>query len=180
MELRQHNPWPDLLRQASRSAFHVEVRDAYAVPSESEPLRRFLNGEPPPESPDESWNEWDDLVRDVTSRGVIVGRIRVVTVPHSDYHRWLLTQTADNVAAGEDIRYLPRHLVDANSIPIDDFWLLDDTTVAFNLVDSRGTPAGAAVTTAPRVAEHCLRVKDYLWSVATPFAAYVTSESARR
>ncbi|MGW5518401.1 DUF6879 family protein [Nocardia africana] len=164
----------------SRSAFHVEVRDAYAVPSESEPLRRFLNGEPPPESSDESWNEWDDLVRDVASRGVIVSRIRIVTVPHSDYHRWLLTQTADNVAAGEDIRYLPRHLVDEDSIPADDFWLLDEKIVAFNLVDARGRPAGAAVTTDPGIALRCQRLKDHLWPLATPFAEYVGSESARR
>ncbi|WP_067535869.1 DUF6879 family protein [Nocardia crassostreae] len=170
MELRQNNPWPDLFGEARKSVFHLEVRDTYAVPSESEPFRRFLAGEP--RRPDEGWEAWSSLIGACRSRGVTVSRVRVVTVPHSDYQRWLLTETPDNIAAGEDIRYLPRHLVGPDQAPADDFWLLDDVKVAFNLVDEEGRPAGAAVTTDPDIVAYCHRSKERLWSMATPFGRY--------
>lgn len=85
MEFRQGDSWPELFRAARKTAYHMELRDAYAVPSESEPLRRFLNGEPPAEY-DKS--DWTGLIRETTRRGVVVSRVRVVTVPHSGYQEW--------------------------------------------------------------------------------------------
>ncbi|MFC8530835.1 DUF6879 family protein [Nocardia sp. NPDC057227] len=94
--------WTALLGECRAEAFHLEVRNAYAVPTE-----------------------------------------RVVTVPHTDYHRWLLSVTDSNTAAGEVIRYLPRHL--AGEVPPDDWWLIDNERVVYNLVGADGKPAGLAI-----------------------------------
>ncbi|WP_327145970.1 DUF6879 family protein [Nocardia sp. NBC_01327] len=168
MLLRQPSPWPELFRLAEQEAFHLEVRDAYSVPSESESLRRFLNGATP--VPEYGRRPWTELVQETVGRGVRVTRVRVVTVPHSDYQRWLLSITAGNVDAGEDIRYLPRHL--AGDVPSDDWWLFDGTTVGFNLVDNDGRPSGAAITTDPGIAAYCRGVKEKLWRSAVPFNEY--------
>ncbi|MEV0361345.1 DUF6879 family protein [Nocardia fusca] len=169
MRLLQNQPWPDLFRRAERSAFHLEVRDTYAVPDELEPFRRFLAGEPP--TADNGFSEsWGSLMRESTGRGVMVSRVRVVTVPLSDYQRWVLSVTDMNAEVGENIRYLPRHLAD--HVPQDDFWLFDDETVGFNLVDGEGKPAGAAVTTDAGIAAHCRQVKEQLWGLAVPFADF--------
>lgn len=157
-------------RAARKSAYHMELRDEYAVSSESEALRRFLNGEPPPEC---EIIDWLDLIREVTCRGVVVSRVRVVAVPHSGYQRWLLSVTGENVEAGEDIRYLPRHRVDTADLPADDWWLFDDEQVAFNLVDADGRPAGMAVTHDPAIAAYCRSLKERLFPLATPFHKYV-------
>lgn len=170
MEFRGGDDWDDLFHECRESAYHMEVRDTYAVASESEPLRRFLEGEPPPVY-DKS--DWTDLIREMTGRGVAVSRIRVVTVPHSDYQRWLLSVTGENVGAGEDIRYLPRHLVDPADVPADDWWLFDGQRVAFNLVDQAGRPAGVAVTTDPGIAAYCRAVQQRLWPSATPYREYI-------
>ncbi|UGT40179.1 hypothetical protein LTV02_29715 [Nocardia yamanashiensis] len=170
MEFRGIDDWDHLFHECRQSAFHMEVRDTYAVASESEPLRRFLAGEPPP---DYDKSDWTGLIREMTGRGVVVNRVRVITVPHSDYQRWLLSVTDENVEAGEDIRYLPRHLVDAADVPRDDWWLFDGTRVAFNLVDQAGRPAGVAVTTDPKIAAYCGDVKDRLMSMATPYREYI-------
>lgn len=171
MELRPTNAWAKAFQECRMSAFHLEVRDAYAVPAESEPLRRFLNGEPPI---DEGGDDpWDNLMRDIAARGVNVSRIRVVTLPHSDYQRWLLSVTHENIEAGEDIRYLPRHL--AGEVPPDDWWLFDDERVAFNLVDSNGRPAGTALTVDPKIVAYCRGIKERLWRSAVPYADYVAS-----
>nr|WP_306363916.1 DUF6879 family protein [Nocardia sp. CC227C] len=99
----------------------------------------------------------------------------MVTVPHSDYQRWLLSVTASNVAAGEDIRYLPRQ--SAGEVPTDDWWLFDDEKVGFNLVDEDGRPAGAAITTDAGIAAYCRGVKERLWRLAIPFHEYAAGNA---
>ncbi|WP_419150650.1 DUF6879 family protein [Nocardia vinacea] len=64
----------------------------------------------------------------------------MVTEPHTDYHRWLLTLTPQNIEAGEDIRYLPRYL--AGEVQAEDYWLLDDERVAFHARDDEGRGLG--------------------------------------
>ncbi|MGK8522030.1 DUF6879 family protein [Nocardia asteroides] len=162
----------ELFETVRTSAFHLEVRDAYAEPEESEPFRRFLDGEPePPDGYDKS--DWLDLIARLADRGVTMSRVRVVSVPHSDYQRWLFSVTGSSVAAGEDIRYVPRHL--AGRVPPDDWWLFDGERVAFNVVDHSGKPAGAAITTDPGIAAYCRAVQDRLWALATPYAEYITT-----
>ncbi|GAB2553614.1 DUF6879 family protein [Nocardia heshunensis] len=80
--LRAHGQSGELFRECQFDAFHLEVRDSYAVPSESEGLRRFLNGEPA--ATDYSSRPWVQLIRETSARGVVVRRVRAVTVPHSD------------------------------------------------------------------------------------------------
>ncbi|WP_330232457.1 hypothetical protein OHA40_08195 [Nocardia sp. NBC_00508] len=167
----------ELFENTRTSAFHLEVRDSYAEPEESEPFRRFLNGEPEPLGGYDK-TDWLNLITTLAERGVTMSRIRVVTVPHSDYQRWLLSVTRSSVEAGEDIRYVPRHL--AGEVPLDDWWLFDDERVAFNLVDQAGKPAGAAVTTDPDIAAYCRGVKARLWTLATPFAEYTSAAHVRR
>lgn len=174
MEFRGVDDWDDLFHGCRESAYHMEIRDAYAVASESEPLRRFLEGEPPP-AYDKS--DWTDLIREMTGHGVTVSRIRVVTVPHSDYQRWLLSVTGENVDAGEDIRYLPRHLAEPSDLPTDDWWLFDGQQVAFNLIDQVGRPAGVAVTTDPKIAAYCRDVRERLWPSAMPYREYISGSA---
>ncbi|WP_433625685.1 DUF6879 family protein [Nocardia sp. CA-120079] len=169
MEFRGVDDWRQFFDECQRSAFHMEVRDSYAEPAESEALRRFLNNEPPAEY-DKS--DWLELIRSMVGRGVAVSRIRVVTVPHTGYQRWLLSVTGNNVEAGEDIRYVPRHSVDPAIVPSDDWWLFDENLVAFNLSDSAGKPAGAGITTDPGIVAYCREVKNLLWPFATPYRDY--------
>lgn len=177
MELRSNDSWFELLESARRSTFHLEVRDTYLEPEESEPLRRFLAGEPEPQNGYDK-SDWVELVETLTGRGVTMGRVRIVTEPHSDYQRWLLSVTGSSVAAGEDIRYVARHL--AGELPLDDWWLFDDERVAFNVVDADGKPAGAAITTDPGLVAYCRGVRQRLWELAVPFGEYVAPVAPRQ
>ena len=109
-------------------------------------------------------------MRAATDRGVEVSRVRVVTVPLPDYHQWLLSITPENQKAGEDIRYVARHLV--GDLPADDWWLYDDSLVAFNLVDPIGRGVGVATTTDPGIVRYCRGVKERLWEIATPYTEF--------
>ncbi|MGW4770256.1 DUF6879 family protein [Nocardia sp. NPDC004278] len=167
MELR---PTTELLRECQTEAFHLEVQDTYGVPDEDEAFRAFIANEPYDYR--EWFQDWYRFVQELTGRGVSMSRVRVVTVPHTDYQRWSLVIAGLNVEAGEEIRYLPRHL--AGGVPTDDYWLLDNKAVAFNLSDKDGRGTGSsAVTTDPVIVGQCLRIKERLWGMSTLYTEYV-------
>ncbi|WP_280264279.1 DUF6879 family protein [Nocardia wallacei] len=171
MEFR---PTTEVLRECRDEAFHLEVRDSYGVSSEDEAFQHFMKNQPFDYR--EWFQDWYDFVRQLTARGVSVSRVRVVSVPHSDYQRWSLTVAALNIEAGEKIRYLPRYL--AGEVPPDDWWLIDSETVVFNLADRDGRAVGgSAVTTDPRIVSYCHDVRDRLWALATPYSDYIQALS---
>jgi len=91
----------------SRRAFHLELRDSYNVAHEDEPFRKWLSGEPD----SYAWRrDWLTFIREVTESGTVVQRVRIASVPHTDYFRWEIALTPHNIEAGEDVRCLPRHL----------------------------------------------------------------------
>lgn len=65
------------------------------------------------------------MVRAATAEGRLFSRVRVVSLPPTDYTRfglWVGGYTRD---AGDDIRYLTRYAADAAGLPGHDFWLFD-------------------------------------------------------
>jgi hypothetical protein len=173
VQLLQGEAVNDLLRTCRSDALHLELQDAYDTPEESEEFRRFLAGE----DDDYAWmNGWADFVVGLTHQGVAVRRARVVTVPHTDWTRWGLAVASVNVGAGEDVRYLPRHLIDADALGVDDWWLLDGERVAFTLFEPGGQWAGAAVTDDPHIVGHCMDVWSRVWEQAIPHAEYLVTD----
>ncbi|MEV6658376.1 DUF6879 family protein [Nocardia fluminea] len=172
MLLLEGEAFDNLLRSARQEAFHLEVQDIYSTPEETQPFRDFLNGVP---AEDYSWlRGWLDLVAETTTRGVAVRRARVVTVPHTDYTRWLLEVSHQNAAAGEQIRYLSRHEMDPERLTVDDWWLFDRNSVAFTVFEPDGRWRGGALTTDPRIVAYCVRVRDLVWEAAVAHSEYLT------
>lgn len=170
MELLQGVAFDDLLRGFERTAFHLELQDSYHTPEEARPFQLFLDGEPD----DFAWHQsWLSLVRAATHAGKCIRRVRVVSVPHADYTRWGLTVAALNIEAGEDVRWLPRHLTDGMDLTTDDYWLFDDNRLVFTVFEPSGRFAGGAQTIDPTVVEHCRRAYDHAWAQAIPHSAYV-------
>jgi hypothetical protein len=63
------------------------------------------------------------MIREATSKGLRFTRVRVVSVPLTDYSRFGVFCSEYTNAAGEDIRYLARP--DATDLPEHDYWLFD-------------------------------------------------------
>lgn len=173
MELLQGEAFDELFRAFRNQAFHLEVQDSYHTPDETGPFNLFLAGQ----ADDFAWHQpWLDLVREVTSTGKRITRARVVTVPHVDYTRWGITVAPRNIAAGEDIRWLPRHLIDPRDLAADDYWLFDDSRAVFTVFEPGGQFAGGAVTTDAAIVDMCRTVRDRVWPVAIPHSQYIVSE----
>ena len=119
MPLLTGDGFDKLFRAFEKTAFHLELKDSYYVPEESGPFTLFLEGEPD----DFAWHQpWLKIVREAAGAGKSMTRVRVVTVPHTDYVRWGLTVAPLNIGAGEDIRWLPRHQAADIDFPADDYW----------------------------------------------------------
>lgn len=173
MELLQNDAFYSLFHSFTRNAFHLEVQDSYHTPDEAGPFDSFLKGE----VDDFAWHQpWLDLVRKVTLEGKSVSRARIVSVPHVDYTRWGLTVAPQNIAAGETIRWLPRHLIATDALTADDYWLFDDEQVVFTVFEPSGRFAGGAVTRDRKIVTYCHEVRDRVWEAAIPHNEYVVSE----
>ncbi|WP_024802885.1 DUF6879 family protein [Nocardia sp. BMG51109] len=176
MKLIQGEEFVGLFRTGEwERAFHLETQDEYLVADEHEPFRKFLAGEPD----DYEWcRSWDDLIRDVTARGKQVHRVRLVSIPHVDYTRFGLTIAPLNIEAGEQIKWLPRPLIDPSRLTSDDYWLFDDHLVVFVTFEDDGDFGGFAVTEDPVIAAHLVAVRDTVWGLGIPHADYVGSDYA--
>ncbi|MGR6922531.1 DUF6879 family protein [[Actinomadura] parvosata] len=159
----------ELWETFQHTAFKLEVRDRYDVPSEHESLRRFLAGEPDPERENRPWLA---KMKAATSAGKRIERVRVVTEPHSDYVRFLLAGTPLNLAAGEDIRYLPRPRAGELGLPDHDFALFDSATLVLLNFDADDRPLQHELVTDPAIVlRHC-QWRDAAWHHAVPFERY--------
>lgn len=169
MRLLTGDAFTGLFHDFQRSAFRLETRERYGVPSEQAAFQAFLAGE----DPDLSWfGSWLDLVRSQTGRGRRIERVRIVDTPPTDYQRFELYATPLNLAAGEDIRYLPREAARRLGLPEHDFWLFDAQTIAYLHFDSGDRLLGAELSQDPdRLAEH-LSAQRTAWTHAISYAAY--------
>lgn len=105
----------------------MEVRDRYDAPYENESLRKFLAAEPD----DLPWmQDWLAMIRDATAAGRRFARVRVVSMPLTDYSRFGVWCAQFTNGAGEDIRYLTRDRAQAAGLPDHDYWLFDSRTLA--------------------------------------------------
>ncbi|GAA0961299.1 DUF6879 family protein [Virgisporangium aurantiacum] len=158
--------------RASRRAWHIEMSDTYNVEAEDDPFARFLAGE----HDDYSWlGEWLGFIAEVTARGTVVQRARLVTLPHSDYTSWGLACAAALTRAGEDIRYLPREQALDIPFPKEDFWLFDDERIILSVFSDDGRQGGFASADDPGLLAQCQTVRNEVWARATPYSEYLAS-----
>ena len=76
--------------------------------------------------PDVSYHEnWLRMVREATAEGRLFARVRVVSLPLTDYSRFSMWVSGYTRDAGDDIRYLTRDQADAAELPKHDYWLFD-------------------------------------------------------
>ncbi|WP_059013675.1 DUF6879 family protein [Streptomyces specialis] len=165
-------PIADLLDSAVHSAVHLEMRDVYAVDPESEELTRWraTGRRSGPESP--YWQNWVNVVRRTVARGVVVHRARIVSEPVSEYIRFEHAGTPVNIAAGEEVRWLPRRQTSDLALPGNDFWLFDGRLIRFGHFSGDGALTGHDLTEDPGVVKMCSDAFDAVWARATPHGQY--------
>jgi hypothetical protein len=168
--------WAQLFDGCRIAAWHLELRDVYGADDERERFAEFLHtGTRDGLAEAADRRMWLGLMRSTTGRGVQVRRARVVSEPVTDYVRFQHAGTALNVAAGEDVRWLPRAGASGIALPGNDFWLLDFETAMFNHYSGDGRSIGQDLTTDPWAVRLCRSAFEAVWSQAIPHSLYTPS-----
>lgn len=168
--------FPELLASAVESAVHLEMRDSYAVDYESESFRKWRGGfRHDPKDQASWWRPWLDLIQDTVGRGVVVRRARIVSEPVSEYIHYEHSGTFTNIAAGEQVRWLPRRRASDIALPGNDFWLIDGRLVRWNHFTGDGASAGGEISTAPAAAQLCADAFEAVWGRGIPHNQYEIS-----
>jgi hypothetical protein len=158
-----------LLNGFTESSVHLETRDAYGTAVELPHLARWAAGEPD----DLAWlQDWCATLRKHATAGRTVRRARIVSEPLSDYQRWSYSIAGPMVAAGEDIRWIPRRLVSSVAIPGNDFYLLDGRLVVFLLYAGNGLAVDRVTSTRPADIELCRSAFAAVWQLSIPHSEY--------
>ncbi|MEU6124109.1 DUF6879 family protein [Streptomyces sp. NPDC047123] len=163
----------DLIVGATHSAVHLEMRDSYGVDYETGPFADWKRGlRHDPDNRAAWWRPWLDLVQETVSRGVVMRRARIVSEPVSDYIRFEHSGTFTNVAAGEQVRWLPRRHASGIALPGNDFWLFDGQWIRWNHFSGDGAFTGEEVSDDPAEAKLCAEAFESVWSRSIPHDQY--------
>lgn len=145
------------------TAFRLEVRDRYDAPYENESLQKFLAGE----QDGLPWMQsWLALLREQTPQGRRFARVRVVSMPLTDYSRFGVWCAQFTDGAGEDIRYLTRDQAQAEGLPAHDYWLFDSRTLVQLHFDDEDRFLGGEVIEDPAVIVQHNYWRDVAWHKA--------------
>ena len=158
-----------LLSGCRFSAVHLEQRDVY-TPANRDFLR-WRDGDH--FDPIEWGRSWIDLVAPLVARGVTVRRARIVSEPVTDYIRFEYGVTPMNVAAGEQVRWLPRRRALDVAVPLNDYWVFDDRVVQFNHFAGDGSSLKQPENRdEPALVSLCLTAFEAVWERAIPHEDY--------
>jgi len=163
-QLIQPGPeFSQLFHTFEHTAFRLEVRDRYDAPYENESLRKFLAGEPD----DLSWmQDWLTMIRAATAEGRRFARVRVVSMPLTDYSRFGVWCAQFTNGAGEDIRYLTRDQAQDEGLPNHDYWLFDSRRLVSMHFDDADRFLGGEVIEDPAVIVQHNYWRDMAWRYA--------------
>ncbi|QMU78585.1 hypothetical protein GXW83_25630 [Streptacidiphilus sp. PB12-B1b] len=150
------------------TAWRWETRRAYGVAAESDALRAFLRGE----DVSDPGRPWLALMRQLREQGKLVGRVRLVDDPPTDYQRFLLADVTDSVEAGEDIRYLQRAEAQRRGLPEYDFWIFDSHTIGIFRFDGDRS-LGMALTEDPAEVLRGCQIRDAAVHFAIPAQEFI-------
>lgn len=167
--------FPGLLKATRTSAVHLEMRDQYAVGDEAADFDQWrATGRRDADPTSDYWKPWVDLITQTRARGVTVRRARIISEPATEYIRYEHAGTDVNVAAGEQVRWLPRHQATTLLVPAVDLWIFDGTTVLFNHFTGDGNwadPDMELVTDAD-IVQQCTTAFERIWEHAIPHDQY--------
>ncbi|MBQ0825227.1 DUF6879 family protein [Streptomyces tagetis] len=165
-----------LFESFQHSAWHLEMRQRYAVDEATDTYAQFARGEAPTWDLDTPWGQG---IRAKTADGVYVGRVRIVDNPPTEGQRYLLAHAEKNAALGEDVRNMWREDAERVNLPDEDFWIFDSHIVAVCVFDDDDNLTGAELITEPVRVNQYNRLRDIAQHYAVPFEKFAAEPAAK-
>jgi len=147
----------------TRSALKLELRDVYMTDDPG--YLAWLSGDV--DGAVATYAYWTRTARAAVSRGVSMRRVRVVSMPVTQYISFEHAVTDQvNIAAGEVVRWLPRRQASPICLPGNDVWVFDDRVVQFFHFSGDGAYLGDEVTDNSEVVRQCANAFLAAWEHA--------------
>ncbi|MFG2114835.1 DUF6879 family protein [Streptomyces sp. NPDC048718] len=159
------------------TAWRLETRRGYATDRTSPKWGRWKAGADIAAGP---FADWHENVREQVAAGKRFERVRLVDEPLTEGQAFLLASGLGNVAAGEDIRNLPRAEAEGLGLPHVDFWLFDSRVLARFVFDEDDTTLGVVLSEDPVELATACQARDAAWHHAVPTAEYARRVSSAR
>lgn len=150
------------------SCVHWECRDVYTPTDPA--FVRWQEGIKP--DPLVDYADWIEQVGAVTARGAEVRRLRVVSEPVTEYVRFEHFVTVMNLAAGEQVRWLPRHQAAGLLLPAVEGWVFDEEVVVVNHFTGNGDWVGEERIEDAGIAAAYREAFEAAWSRGIPHEHY--------
>lgn len=119
------------------------------------------------------------MVREATAKGRRFTRVRLVTLPLTDYSRFGVRCAQFTNGAGEDIRYLPRDRADVVGLPDHDYWLFDSRLLVRMHFDDDAFLGGEVIENAAEIVKHN-HWRDAAWHHAVRRDDFAAEQHLRR
>jgi hypothetical protein len=158
-----------LFQDFKHTAWRLETRKGYASDRRSPSWSRWLGGE---DVAHDAPDPWRQNVAAQVATGKRFERVRLVDEPPTKGQQFLLARVPSNIAAGEDIRMLPRMAAGRLALPEYDFWLFDSRLLVRFIFDQDDTTLGVEVTEDPSAVVAACQARDAAWHHAVPSADF--------
>ncbi|MEV5346428.1 DUF6879 family protein [Streptomyces achromogenes] len=158
-----------LFSKFEHTAWRLETRRRYASDEASDTYRQFV------ETGEVDWtfdHPYCKAIREQTSQGKRVERVRIVDEPPTTGQLYLLDNAKRNSVMGEDIRNLWRADADRLRLPAEDFWLFDSRLIALLRFDDDDQLTHVDLITEPAEVVRCCMVRDAAWHHAVPWKRF--------
>ena len=120
------------------------------------------------------------MIRGATAEGKRFTRVRVVSLPLTDYSRFGVWCAQFTNGAGEDIRYLERGRADTLGVPNHDYWLFDSRKlVRMRFGDNDVFLGGEVIEDPAEIVRHNYW-RDAAWHYALTRDDFATEQSLGR
>lgn len=106
------------------------------------------------------------MLREAAAAGRRFARVRVVSLPLTDYSRFGLWCSQFTNGAGEDIRYLVRDNAEAAGLPEHDYWLFDSSRLVRIHFDDQDRFLGGELVEDPAEIVQANYWRDAAWHMA--------------
>lgn len=123
------------------------------------------------EAVDAYLDPWIDQITSEVAAGRRLRRVRIVSLPLSEYQQMLFETTSRGTDAGEELRWLPRSLASALPLPGNDCFVMDDLVI-FNVHGGNDEQVEIQLYRDPELVEFCRVAFEKAWDLATPHGEF--------
>ena len=160
--------------ESKHEIFRLQLLDTYLVDDEKEAFSDYKKGKAVSEITLPGDDEWLSLIEDTTKKGVKIIDMEVVSIPLSEYKRFVIPMMFSPNSKGQESLFVERKKIAKQISGFQDYWMFDSKIVIPMNYDKEGHFFGSGdIITEPDKIARYVKLKEELLKVATPMSEFL-------